>query len=144
MKKALFALAAAATLAAGTYAVRAQENPSVVSAGNAFTAIQPDMQGMVSQPIMHAPAGDLLAVYIGHAPKQVYSKQDLVLYVISGHGTATVGYPSYDLAPGSVVSVPRNTAFEILARGTAPIKAILLASPSDNPSDKRLLDQQTQ
>jgi mannose-6-phosphate isomerase-like protein (cupin superfamily) len=98
------------------------------------------MNGMVSQPVMHAPAGDVLAVYVGRAPRQVYSRQDMLFFVISGHGTANVGYPAYDLKPGSVLSIPRNTAFQITATGRAPIKAYLLASPGDNPNDKKVLN----
>jgi mannose-6-phosphate isomerase-like protein (cupin superfamily) len=89
---------------------------------------------------MHAPAGDVLAVYIGRAPRQVYTKQDELLIVLSGHGTANVGYPSYDLQPGSVLSIARNTAFQITATGNSPIKAYLIASPHDNPNNKRVLE----
>ncbi len=91
--------------------------------------------------IMHAPAGDVLATYIGHAPHQVYSKQDELLIVVSGHGTANVGYPSFDVKPGSVLSIPRNTAFEISATGSAPIKAYVIATPYDDPNNKRILEQ---
>jgi mannose-6-phosphate isomerase-like protein (cupin superfamily) len=83
----------------------------------------------------------VLAVYIGIAPHQVFSKQDELLYVISGHGTAQIGYPSFAVKPGSVISIPRNTAFQINATGNAPIKAILLASPRNDSNDKRILGQ---
>ena len=143
MKNTLLIAALLGTLGFGTLLVQAQEAPNVVSASQAFAAIQPDMQGTVTQPILHAPAGDVLAVYVGHAPKQVYTKQDELFYVISGHGTASVGYPSYQVGPGSVISVPRSTAFEITANGSAPLKAILIASPSDNPADKKILEPGT-
>jgi mannose-6-phosphate isomerase-like protein (cupin superfamily) len=90
--------------------------------------------------IMHAAAGDVLAVYIGRAPRQVYTKQDELLIVLSGHGTANVGYPSYDLKPGSVLSIPRNTAFQITASGRSPIKAYVIATPHDDPNNKRVLE----
>ena len=141
MNKSFAAGAILGSLVALSLAAGAQEAPSVVSASPAFAQIQPDMQGTVTQPVMHAPGADVIAAYVGHAPKQVYSKQDELFYVISGHGTATVGYPSYDVGPGSVISVPRNTAFEIVARGGAPIKVLLIASPGDNPQDKKILEQ---
>ena len=144
MNKALSATALLGALALGTLVTGAQEAPNVVSASPAFAQLQPDMQGTVTQPLMHAAAGDVIAVYFGRAPKQVYSKQDELFYVISGHGSVTIGYPSYDIGPGSVVSIPRNTAFDVLAHGNAPVKAILVASPSDNPSDKKILEQGTQ
>src|SRR5579883_3392736 len=109
MKKVLPVTALLAAVALATFAARAQEAPSVVSASPAFAQLQPDMQGTVTQPLMHAPAGDVIAVYFGRAPKQVYSKQDELIYVISGHGSVTVGYPSYDVGPGSLISIPRNT-----------------------------------
>ena len=118
----------------------AQEN-AVGDASAAFAQLQPDMTGTVSQPIMHAPAGDVLAVYYGQAPRQRYTKQDELLYIIAGHGTAQIGYPSYQLKPGSVVSIPRNSAFTIQASGRNPIKAIVIASPSNDPSDRQILDQ---
>jgi mannose-6-phosphate isomerase-like protein (cupin superfamily) len=118
---------------------RAQEAGPYADASSAFSQIQSNSNGTVTQPIMHAPAGDVLAVYIGRAPRQVYSKQDELLFVISGHGTANVGYPSYDLKPGSVLSIPRNTAFQITATG-APIKAYLVATPGDDPNNKRVLE----
>ena len=144
MNKVLAAALLTGALALGTLAVRAQEAQNVASASTAFSQLQPDMQGTVTQPVMHAPAGDVVAVYFGRAPKQVYSKQDELFYVISGHGSVTIGYPSYDIGPGSVVSIPRNTAFDVLARGNAPVKALLIASPSDNPQDKKILEQAPQ
>jgi mannose-6-phosphate isomerase-like protein (cupin superfamily) len=133
-------LAVAMSAVVLTYAAgRAQEATPLGDASAAFAQLEPDRNGTVSQPIMHAPAGDVLAVYIGRAPKQVYTKQDELLYVISGHGTASVGYPSYQLKPGSVLSLARNTAFEISSSGKAPIKAILIASPSNDPANKRVL-----
>ncbi len=140
--KALVSVAAiVAAFALGGMAVRAQEAASaaVSDASAAFAQLSPDASGTVMQQIAHAPAGDVLAVYIGHAPRQVYAKQDELFYVISGHGTASVGYPSFDVKPGSVISVPRNTSFEITSDGVAPIKAILIASPSNDPAGKRVL-----
>lgn len=124
----------------GALTVSAQEQASPVGdASAAFAQIRWDMQGTAMQDIMHAPAGDVIAVYVGRAPRQMYSKQDELFYVISGHGTAAVGYPVYDLKPGSVLSIPRQTAFEITSSGNAPIKAILIASPHNDPNDKQVL-----
>lgn len=81
-----------------------------------------------------------LAAYIVRTAHEVYSKQDELLIVLSGHGTATVGYPSYELKPGSVLSIPRNTAFQIAATGNAPLKAYVVATPYDDPNDKRVLE----
>lgn len=142
MNKGLSVTAIAAVLACCALAgVRAQDTPptSVISASNAFSQIQPDMQGTVTQPVTHTATGDVIAAYIGHAPRQVYTKQDELIYVLSGHGTAAIGYPSYDVGPGSVISIPRNTSFEITASGAAPIKAIIVASPADNPADRKVL-----
>jgi mannose-6-phosphate isomerase-like protein (cupin superfamily) len=137
--KVVLPIAAAAALAVAAIAAGAQQSP-VVDAGTAFAQIQPDMNGTVTQPIMHAPAGDVVAEYIGRAPRQVYSNQDELLYVISGHGTAALGYPTYQLRPGSVISIPRNTAFAITAAGNQPLKAIMIASPIDDPSNKHVLE----
>ncbi len=145
MKKYLVAAAVVAAFGLGALTVKAQDQaPAAVSAGQAFSQIQPDMQGMVTQPITHSAAGDVLAAYIGHAPRQVYHKQDELIYVISGNGTAAVGYPSYPIGPGSVLSIPRSTSFEITAAGRSPIKAIVIASPQNDPSDKQILDQPAQ
>lgn len=140
MKKYAAAAAILAAFALASIGVRAQEAAAVTSASSAFAQIQPDMQGMVTQPITHTASGDMLAAYIGHAPKQVYTKTDQTLYVISGNGTVSVGYPSYDVSPGSVISIPRNTAFEITAHGRDAIKAILIASPGYDASDKKVLE----
>lgn len=142
MKRAVTAAALLLSVAAAGVAVQAQESGATVGdASAAFAQLEADRNGTVSHPIMHAPAGDVLAVYIGRAPRQVYSKQDELLYVISGHGNATLGYPSFPIKPGSVISIPRNTAFTITATGNAPVKAILIASPHNNPDDKRVLEQ---
>lgn len=142
MKKAVTAAALLIAVALGAIAVQAQDNDATVGdASQAFSQLEADRDGTVMQPIMHAPAGDVLAVYIGTAPRQVFSKQDELLYVISGHGNAQLGYPSFPVKPGSVISIPRNTAFQINATGNAPIKAILVASPHNNPDDKRILGQ---
>lgn len=142
MRKAVTAAALLLTMAAAGVAVQAQESGATVGdASTAFRQLEADRNGTVSQQIMHAPAGDVLAVYIGRAPRQVYGKQDELLYVISGHGTAALGYPSFPVKPGSVISIPRSTAFTIYATGSAPIKAILIASPHNDPGDKRILEQ---
>ena len=141
MKK---SIALAAALAAAVFAYTlgsAQESSPYADVGAAFRQIDPDQSGTVSQPIMHVSAGDVLAVYIGHAPRQMFSKQDELFYVISGYGTANVGYPAYALKPGSLLSIPRSTAFEITSAGNAPIKALLIASPSNDPNDKHILQQ---
>lgn len=140
MKK-LIALAAALTSIALAYTLgRAEEAATPFADSNAvFGQLDADRNGTVSQPIMHAPAGDVLAVYIGRAPRQMYTKQDELIYVISGQGTANVGYPSYALRAGSVLSITRNTAFEITSTGNLPIKALVVASPNNDPNDKRVL-----
>jgi mannose-6-phosphate isomerase-like protein (cupin superfamily) len=142
MKNVITAAALVAAFALGALAVHAQEGSggSVQDASQAFSQLTTDTGGTVTQPIMRAPAGDVLAVYIVRAPRQVFTKQDELFYVISGHGTANVGYPSYEVKPGSVISIPRNTAFQITATGRSPIKAILIASPNNNPDDKKILE----
>lgn len=140
MKNYLIAAAIIAAFSAGALGVRAQDAANVVSAGQAFSQIQPDMQGTVTQPVSHVPSGDVLAAYYGRAPRQVYNKTDQLIYVISGNGSASVGYPSYNIGPGSVISIPRGTSFEITARGRSPIKAIVIDSPSNDPSDKQILE----
>jgi mannose-6-phosphate isomerase-like protein (cupin superfamily) len=133
------AAVAIVVLSLGAAAVHAQGNESPMADSNAaFAAIQPDSNGTTTHSVMHAPAGDVVAMYIGKLPQQVYTKQDNVLYIISGYGTASVGYPSFAIKPGSVISVPRNTAFQITATGSQPIKAIMIASPNDNPDNKKV------
>lgn len=117
----------------------AQDAGAYADSSAVFSQLPHQTGGAVEQQVMHAPAGDVLAVYIVRTAQEVYSKQDELVIVLSGHGRASVGYPSYDLKPGSVLSIPRNTAFQISATGTAPIKAYVIATPNDNPNDKRVL-----
>ncbi len=141
MKNLITAAAILSAFGLGAVAVHAQENAtSVQDASQAFAQLPADTGGTVVQPIMHAPAGDVLAVYIVRAPRQIFSKQDELFYVISGHGTTNVGYPSYEVKPGSLISIPRNTSFQITSSGRAPIKAILIATPSNNPDNKKVLE----
>lgn len=128
----------AAIALAGAIAV-AQDAAGYADSSAVFAQLPHDTRGAVEQQIMHAPAGDVLAVYIVRTAQEVYTKQDELVIVLSGHGKATVGYPSYDLKPGSVLAIPRNTAFQISATGNAPIKAYVIATPNDNPNDKRVL-----
>lgn len=139
MKKPIILGAALSAAVLACAAAFAQEATPFADASSAFAQLTPDANGTVTQPIMHAPAGDVLAVYVGRAPRQVYSKQDELFFVISGQGTASVGYPSYALKPGSVLSIPRNTAFQITSTGRTPIKAYLVASPNDDPGNKKVL-----
>lgn len=138
MKRLIPAAAALAVLAFGG-AVQAQDNAAMADSNAAFAALQPDSNGTVTHSVMHAPAGDVVAMYVGRLPRQVYTKQDELIYVVSGYGTAQVGYPSFDVKPGIVLSVPRNTAFQITASGSQPIKAIMIATPGDNPENKKIL-----
>ncbi|HKU69150.1 MAG TPA: cupin domain-containing protein [Candidatus Baltobacteraceae bacterium] len=140
MKKLLALPAALTALAlAGAVAI-AQEAAPFANYSDVFAQLPKDTAGAVQQQIMHAPAGDVMAVYIVRTARQMYTKQDELLIVLSGHGTATVGYPSFQLQPGSVVSIPRNTAFQITSNGKSPIKAYVIVTPSDNPNDKRVLE----
>lgn len=118
----------------------AQDATPFADSSAVFAQLPKDTRGAVQQPVMHAPAGDVLAAYIVRTAHEVYSKQDELLIVLSGHGTASVGYPTYDLKPGSVLSIPRNTAFQITATGNAPLKAYVIATPYDNPDDKHVLE----
>ena len=139
MKKSLaFAGALAALVLA--YGVGRSEDTALTDASAAFAQLHADMSGSVAQPVTHTAAGDVLAVYIGRTSREVYKSEDQVLIVISGHGTASVGYPTYNLQPGSVLSIPRNTAFQIQATGKAPLKAYVIASPNDDPNGKRVLE----
>ena len=139
MKKSL-ALAGALAAVVLAYAVGRSDDSNFANASSAFAQLHADMNGAVAQPIMHAPAGDVLAVFIGRTSRELYANEDQLLIVISGHGTANVGYPSYDVQPGSVISIPRNTAFQIKASGRSPIKAYVVASPQDDPNGKRVLE----
>lgn len=140
MRKLLAVPAALAALALACAVGLAQDDSNFANSSDVFSQMHPDSSGAIAQEIMHAPVGDVLAVYIGHTARQMYTKQDELLIVLSGHGTANVGYPSYTIQPGSVVSIPRNTAFQILSNGKSPIKAYVIASPSDNPNDKHVLE----
>ncbi|HLI95420.1 MAG TPA: hypothetical protein VKT72_04935 [Candidatus Baltobacteraceae bacterium] len=140
MRKLLAFPAALSALLLGCAVGLAQDASPYADSSAVFSQLAQDANGTTSQLVMHAPAGDVLAVYIGRAPRQVYTKQDELLIVLSGHGTANVGYPSYDLKPGSVLSIARNTAFQISATGRSPIKGYLIATPQDDPSNKRVLE----
>lgn len=118
----------------------AQEATPYADSSSVFSQLDKNSNGTTTQLIMHAPAGDVLAMYVGRAPRQMYTKQDELLIVVSGHGTANVGYPAYELKPGSVLSIPRNSAFQITANGRSLIKAYLIATPYDNPGNKRVLE----
>ena len=127
-------------LALGAGIALAQDASPFADSSAVFAQMPNDTRGAVEQPVMHAPAGDVLAVYIVRTAHEVYTKQDELLIVLSGHGTATVGYPSYQLKPGSVLSIRRDTAFQITSTGNAPIKAYVIATPSDDPNNKRVLE----
>ncbi len=139
MKKSL-ALAGVLAALVLAYAVGRGDDSNFADSSAAFAQLHGDMSGAVAQPIMHVPAGDVLAVYIGRTSRELYANEDQLLIVISGHGTANVGYPSYTVQPGSVISIPRNTAFQIQATGKSPIKAYVVASPQDDPNGKRVLE----
>lgn len=140
MKKLLAVGTALATVAIAYTLGRAQETSTPYADTNAiFGQLDADRNGTVPQQVMHAPAGDVLAVYIGKAPRQMYTKQDELIYVISGQGTANVGYPSYTLKPGSLLSIPRKTAFQITSTGSIPIKALVIASPNNDANDRQVL-----
>jgi mannose-6-phosphate isomerase-like protein (cupin superfamily) len=141
MKKPLLLASVLSSLVLAYAVGRAQEAGPFADASSVFAQLPGNSNGYVSQQIMHAPAGDVLATYIGRTPLQVYSKQDELVIVISGSGTAHVGYPSYNVKPGSVVSIPRNTAFQITATSRTPIKAYIIATPYDDPNSKRILEQ---
>jgi mannose-6-phosphate isomerase-like protein (cupin superfamily) len=139
MKKTL-ALAAALAAIVLAYGIGRSEDAAYADASAAFSQLNVDMSGAVAAPVTHAPMGDVLAVYIGRTAHEMYANEDQLLIVISGHGTANIGYPTYQLKPGSVVSIPRDTAFQIIASGREPIKAYVVASPSDNPDNKKVLE----
>lgn len=140
MRKLLVVPAVLSALALACAVGLAQDASNFADSSTVFSQMHANTNGAIEQQIMHAPAGDVLAVFIGRTARQMYSKQDELLIVLSGHGTANVGYPSYQIQPGSVVSIPRNTAFQIVSNGRAPIKAYVIATPGDNPNDKRVLE----
>lgn len=129
-----------ALICACTVAIAQEEATRYADSSAVFSQIAQTSTGAVAQTVMHTPTGDVLAVYIGRTAREMYGKQDQVLIVLSGHGTANVGYPTYDVKPGSVVSIPRNTAFQIVSTSKTPIKAYIIASPHDDPNDKRVLE----
>jgi mannose-6-phosphate isomerase-like protein (cupin superfamily) len=139
MKKPLTIAAAFVALLFACVAGQAQEAAQFANSSQTFAALQADRSGTVTQEVLHAPAGDVLAAYIGRTSQEVYTKQDTLLIVLSGYGTATAGYPSYNLKPGSVLSIPRDTAFQITATGRTPIKAYLIATPNNDPNNRKIL-----
>ena len=139
MKKMLVLSAVLPALALAGAVALAQDASPFADSSATFAQLNRNTGGVVQQQIMHAPAGDVMAAYIVRTALAMYSKQDELVIVLSGHGTADVGYPSYQVQPGSVVSIPRNTAFQIISDGKAPIKAYIIATPSDNPDNKRVL-----
>jgi mannose-6-phosphate isomerase-like protein (cupin superfamily) len=140
MRKMLVTAGALSALSLVCGIALAQDATPYADSSAVFSQMEKNTGGAVAQPIMHAPAGDVLAVYIVRTARQMYTKQDELLIVLSGHGTANVGYPQYDLKPGSVVSIPRNTAFQIVANGRSPIKAYVIATPNNDPNNKRVLE----
>lgn len=53
-----------------------------------------------------------------------------VFYVLSGHGSVEVAAEREQIAPGSAVLVPANTAHRLRNEGSEPLRVLSCASPA--------------
>lgn len=67
-------------------------------------------------------------------PQRVYEGAESVLYVIAGDGLVKLGGKDVTLTPGTLVSVPRGTAYVLNRRGSRPL--ILLSVLAGEPCEQ--------
>ena len=99
-----------------------------------YPALAPGITGKV---LGHAPSGDIEVVDITRAPRHVHANIDEVVYVISGHGRATIGTHSYAIGPGDVAVLPRRVPHSLFASGKTPVRLLGIAYPKDVPDDMK-------
>lgn len=62
---------------------------------------------------------------------------DEVFYVLSGTGYIRLGGDSYEIRPGAVAVIPRNTEHSIASDTDAPIEFIIFGTPPMAMDDER-------
>ncbi len=93
--------------------------------------------GITGKLLGHAPAGDIEVIDIMNATPHVHARIDEVVYVISGHGTGTIGSKEYTISAGDVAVLPRGVAHSLKAVGGAPVRLLGIAYPKDSPNDMK-------
>ncbi|MCA9581677.1 MAG: cupin domain-containing protein [Myxococcales bacterium] len=63
-------------------------------------------------------------------PEHTHEASDETLYILGGEGTMRVGTAEIAVAPGRVIHVPRGTVHDLRPRGTQPLHALQVYSPS--------------
>ena len=81
---------------------------------------------------------DALLKEAGHQPEvlrqRLYEGAETLLYVVAGDGSVRLGGKDSNVAPGSFVSIPRNTPYAISRRGNRPL--ILLSVLAGEPCEQ--------
>lgn len=67
----------------------------------------------------------------GAALSHRHPNREHVFYVLSGHGTATVGDESFDVDPGDAYYVPKDVEHGIKSRTRETLKLIVVFSPAE-------------
>ncbi|GAC1497889.1 MAG: hypothetical protein NVS1B14_00510 [Vulcanimicrobiaceae bacterium] len=93
--------------------------------------------GINGKMLGHVPGGDIEVIDIMNATPHIHAHIDEVVYVISGHGTGTIGASAYTFSPGDVVVLPRGVAHSLKASGGTPVRLLGIAYPKDLPSDMK-------
>lgn len=82
----------------------------------------------------------------GHAP-HTHPGEEEVIYVISGHGSQTVGDgPAFDIAEGDAVYIPKDTVHSTYNTAWSPLRLVVAYTPGgaetglDALPDARILD----
>ena len=101
---------------------------------DSYPTLAPGISGKI---LGHAPSGDIEVVDITRAPQHVHANIDEVVYVISGHGRATIGTHKYTIGPGDVAVLPRGVPHSLFAIGKTPVRLLGIAYPKDIPTDMK-------
>jgi quercetin dioxygenase-like cupin family protein len=68
--------------------------------------------------LVRAPEYTVSAVVVNkEIPPHQHDDAGHVLYIVSGHGTATLDGQSVSLTPGALVHIPRGVRHSLMARG---------------------------
>lgn len=70
-----------------------------------------------------------------------HHQSDLVLFAVSGRGTVRVDDRPFDVAPGSVVEVPRDVSYEVMAGPSSALVMYLVFTPPLEPNDTAMITE---
>ncbi len=70
-------------------------------------------------------------------PRRQHERADLVLMVVAGHPKLTLGSDAVSAQPGTVVEIPRGTAYAVENAGAEPAVLYGVATPALDPEDSR-------